>query len=957
MAQVNKTYAIPSSFCGRGVRAVLGSTNTGKTHFAISRLLAHSSGIIGLPLRLLAREVYHKICDKVGSNQVRLITGEEKIIPPHARYGVYTVEALPRQTNSAFVAIDEIQLAAHLDRGHIFCDRLLHLRGREETLLLGSTSMERVLRKILPKVEIIQKPRFSQLYYQGSKKISRLPPRSAIVAFSHEDVYTIAEFIRRQRGGAAVIMGALSPRTRNAQVALYQAGEVDFIVATDAIGMGLNLDIDHVAFAQNHKFDGYQWRPLNTSEIAQIAGRAGRHMRDGSFGVTAQALPFETAKVEDILAHRFPAIQYLQWRNNAYDFSSLEGLKRSLAASPRHHALVRALPAIDAQVLEILSKDKNIINITKNASDIKLLWEICALPDYGKQGAIYHTDLVSRLYRDIRQAGTLDEDYLAKQIARTNYFHGTIENIAARLVQIRCWSFIVNRSAWVKNPPFWQEKTRKIEEKLSDVLHERLTQRFIDRRTSILMKRLRENKMMNAEITQNGDIFVEKHLVGNVQGFRFVVETGIDANDVKALRAAAAAILPIEYEKRAERFSSAPNGDFAIGRDGLIRWIGQPIASLTPSADILKPRFILLADETLSNPAREKISIRLERFINFHFETILKPLFILRDAEHLTSSTRGLAFQLVEHLGILDRREVAEDVKNLDQTARAALRRLGVRFGAFHIYLPLMLKPAPAQAVSLLWALKNHAQEKAGYGDVIAILAAGRTSTVVDASYDSRFYALAGYRILGQRAVRIDILERLADLIRAALNKSSTEKPLPDGFYDGKHFFITPSMLSILGATTEDMTEILRNLGYRAKESSAQTIAVRLKKRLETPKAEPVGNWPTVRTIPAPEPIGFFDPKANDKSILLWAYYGQRTHQKKQPYHSHRSKQNSPQGAQKQPAKTKDTLKRRKENYNDKQIRPSKNVHSDKKSTRLSPTIDPDSPFAKLALLRDKLRK
>ncbi|WP_454013290.1 helicase-related protein [Aquamicrobium terrae] len=818
----------PLILSGRDVTAVLGPTNTGKTHLAIERMVAHESGLIGLPLRLLAREVYGRLCEKVGANKVALITGEEKIQPAGARYSVCTVEALPRETDAAFVAIDEVQLAGDLERGHIFTDRVLHLRGRQETLLLGAATMQGILQKLLKGVSVVTRPRLSHLAYAGSKKLTRLPRRSAIVAFSADEVYAIAELIRRQQGGAAVVLGALSPRTRNAQVALYQSGDVDYLVATDAIGMGLNLDVDHVAFAQNRKFDGYQFRQLTAAELGQIAGRAGRHMRDGTFGVTGRVDPLEDELVQKIESHDFEPVKVLQWRTVDFDFSSLDALKRSIETNAPVEGLTRALPAVDAQALEFLSRDGDIRALAAGRERVALLWEACALPDYRKIAPAQHADLIASIYTDLARHGHVDENYMAEQVRRADTTEGDIDTLSHRIAQIRTWTFASNRPGWLADPTHWQEKTREIEDRLSDALHERLTKRFVDRRTSVLMRRLRENTMLDAEISANGTVLVEGHHVGELQGFRFTADQSAGGEDAKAVRAAAQKALAAEFEARAERFSASGNGDIALGSDGTLRWIGAPIGTLVAGEDALKPRVVLLADEQLTGAARDKVAARAERFVNFQVEQFLKPLVDLKAAEQLSGIARGIAFQLSESFGLINRRDIAEEMRSLDQEGRAALRRLGVRFGAYHVFVPSLVKPAPAGLVTLLWALKNDGKDKPGFGDVVNALATGRTSVVVDPAFDKAFYRLAGFRNLGRRAVRVDILERLADLIRPATNWKPGLGPRPDGAYDGQSFTVTPAMMSILGATADDMEEILKGLGYRSEAKPAEEVKARL---------------------------------------------------------------------------------------------------------------------------------
>lgn len=839
-------------FSGRGVTAVLGPTNTGKTHYAIERMVAHGSGVIGLPLRLLAREVYTRLVEKVGHHNVALITGEEKITPHMARYSVCTVEAMPRETKASFVAIDEVQLAGDLERGHIFTDRILHLRGRDETLLLGAATMRPILENLLPGITIVERPRLSQLFYAGQKKITRLPQRTAIVAFSADEVYAIAELIRRQRGGAAVVLGALSPRTRNAQVGLYQEGDVEYLVATDAIGMGLNLDVDHVAFAQDRKFDGYQFRNLNPAEMAQIAGRAGRHLRDGTFGVTGQVAPFDDELVERIEGHHFDSVKVLQWRSKNLNFSSLNELRRSLDANPTVQGLTRALPATDSQALDYLSRYLEVKDIVSSPERVEKLWDACALPDYRRIAPAQHADLISTLFFDLVRRGTVNEDFMSEQVRRADRTDGEIDTLSARIAQIRTWTYVSNRPGWLADPTHWQEKTREIEDRLSDALHERLTKRFVDRRTSVLMRRLRENAMLEAEISVNGDVFVEGHHVGQLAGFRFTPVSGTEGPDAKAVQAAAQKALALEFEARAARLYASGNNDLAIGSDGFVRWLGDPVARLAASDHVMRPRVILLSDEQLTGNAREHVAARIERFVNHHIATVLKPLDDLSRAEDLQGLAKGLAFQIVENLGVLFRRDVADDVKSLDQDARASMRRYGIRFGAYHVFMPALLKPAPAELITLLWALKNDGLDKPGYGDLIPALAAGRTSVVADPSFERMFYKLAGFRFLGKRAVRVDILERLADLIRPLLQWKPGAAPRPEGAYDGRRFTTTTAMLSILGATPDDMEEILKGLGYRADSVTAEEAQAYLAAQAPAAASETAGDAAMETSAEAP---------------------------------------------------------------------------------------------------------
>jgi ATP-dependent RNA helicase SUPV3L1/SUV3 len=801
---------------GAGVTAVLGPTNTGKTHLAIERMLAHSTGMIGLPLRLLAREVYNKCIDRVGAEAVALITGEEKIKPANPRFWVCTVEAMPRDLDVAFLAIDEIQLGADFDRGHVFTDRLLNARAREETLVLGAATMRPMVEKLLPGAHIISRPRLSMLTFAGEKKLTRLPRRSAIVAFSAEEVYAIAELIRRQRGGAAVVLGALSPRTRNAQVALYQSGDVEYLVATDAIGMGLNLDVDHVAFAANRKFDGYQFRKLNPAELAQIAGRAGRATRDGTFGTTGRCDPFEPELVQALESHNFEPVRMLQWRNSALDFSSIGALQAALAAAPTEPGLTRAPIAEDILVLEHAARDEAVREMARKPADVERLWEVCQVPDYRKIAPATHAELVVTLYGFLMREGNIPTDWFARQVAQADRTDGDIDTLSNRIAHVRTWTYVANRPDWLANSEHWQGVARAVEDKLSDALHERLAERFVDRRTSVLMRRLRENTMLETEIGKAGEVTVEGHVIGRLDGFMFAPDASTDASEAKALNAAAQKALAGEIEARASRLSQAANDQLVLATDGALRWLGDVVGKLIPGDDTLRPRLRIVADEHLAGPAREMVQTRLDLWLKTHIEKLLAPLFSLAAADDVTGMARGVAFQLVEALGVLERQKVSEEVKGLDQPARATLRKYGVRFGAYHIYLPILLKPAPRALATQLWALKHESPDAVGVDDLLHLAASGRTSIPVNKDTPKPLYRTAGYRVCGERAVRVDILERLADLIRPALAwREGVQTPKPDGAFDGRSFTVTSAMTSLTGASGEDFASILRALGYR----------------------------------------------------------------------------------------------------------------------------------------------
>ncbi|WP_291862656.1 helicase-related protein [Bradyrhizobium sp.] len=806
---------------GAGVTAVLGPTNTGKTHLAIERMVAHSSGVIGLPLRLLAREVYNKIVDRVGVDNVALITGEEKIKPPKARYWVSTVEAMPRDLDVSFLAVDEIQIAADLERGHVFTDRILHRRGRDETLLLGAATMRPIIERLLPGASIVTRPRLSQLEFSGDRKLTRQPRRTAIVAFSADEVYAIAELIKRQHGGAAVVLGSLSPRTRNAQVAMFQSGDVDYLVATDAVGMGLNLDVDHVAFASDRKYDGYQFRRLNPSEFAQIAGRAGRATRDGTFGTTGRCAPFEPELVNALQNHSFESVKVLQWRNSKLDFASLGALQVSLALSPTHDALTRAPIAEDLRVLDHAARDADVRDMAHGAAAVERLWDACQIPDYRKIAPAAHAELVTTLFGFLMKKGRIPDAWFAAQVEQADRITGDIDTLSGRIAQIRTWTFVANRPDWLADPEHWQGIAREVENKLSDALHERLTERFVDRRTSVLMRRLRENSVLNTEIGKTGEVIVEGHVIGRLDGFTFAPDAAEAGSDAKALQATALKALAGEIDARAEKLAAAPDEQFVLTSDGTIRWTGDAVARLVAADDALHPRLRIISDERLAGAPREAVQTRLDLWLKTHIEKLLGPLFDLHKAEDITGIARGIAFQLIEALGVLERQKIAAEMKDLDQPSRATLRKYGVRFGAYHIYIPALLKPAARALASLLWAEKQSNVDMSALSGAQHLAGSGRTSFPVDKSLDRDAYRVLGYRQCGERAVRVDILERLADLIRPALSwREASPGAKPAGAFDGRGFVVTQAMTSLTGSAGEDFASILRALGYRMEKKA-----------------------------------------------------------------------------------------------------------------------------------------
>lgn len=811
----------------RNVTAVLGPTNTGKTHLAIERMLGHESGLIGLPLRLLAREVYDKIVARIGAESVALITGEEKIRPERPRYWVCTVEAMPREIDVAFLAIDEIQLCADPERGHVFTDRLLHARGKSETLLLGAATMREAINDLIPGANFISRPRLSKLTYSGQKKITRLPKRSALVAFSAGDVYSIAELIRRQLGGAAVVLGALSPRTRNAQVALYQSGDVDYLVATDAIGMGLNLNVEHVAFASVRKFDGHNHRNLTPGELGQVAGRAGRHMNDGTFGVTGDVEPFASDLIEQLETHAFEPVRVLQWRTRNLDFGSIDRLRDSLRQLPREARLQRARTADDVMALEAVSADRQIVDMATAPAAVAKLWEVCQIPDYRKISSQNHAELVSTLYKFLMSPEErIPEDWFANQVALADRTDGDIDTLATRIAHIRTWTFVSNRGDWLNDPGHWQGRTREIEDSLSDALHTQLTQRFVDQRTSALMRGMRDKDDLDAQIGDDGAIRVENHYVGRLKGFRFSPDAHGQGDGIhgKAARNAAAHVLAKELAMRTRRVVAAKASAFKLSRHGRVLWRDEEIARLEASDDLLKPSIQVLCDEHLSAPDKAKVQARLEAWLTEIVNERLKPLVELNAAQDIAGLARGIAFRLSENFGIMRREGVAEEIRALDQQARAQLRRYGVRFGAFNIYIPALLKPASAELTLVLWALKNAAACGLSLETLPEPPRAGLTSVVVDPALPEAFYRAAGYHVCGPRAVRVDMLERLADLIRPLLawraDPANATLP-PKGASGDGGFTVIPEMMSILGCSSGELGEVLKALGFRSERKPA----------------------------------------------------------------------------------------------------------------------------------------
>lgn len=911
--------------------AVLGPTNTGKTHYAIERMLSYRTGVIALPLRLLAREVYDRIVALRGPSVVALITGEERIVPDRAQYWVATTEAMPTGIGADFTAIDEIQLCADPERGHVFTNRLLTARGQHETLFMGSDTMRNAIAELTPGVEFMRRERFSDLTYTGSKKISRMPERSAIVGFSVENVYAIAELLRRQKGGAAVVMGALSPRTRNAQVELYQNGDVDFLVATDAIGMGLNLDIDHVAFSGTSKFDGRRIRPLFPNELGQIAGRAGRYMNSGTFGTTGEAgtLPDET--VEAITTHRFAPVNKLHWRNAKLQFATVRHLIRSLEQPTDNPLLTRAREADDLVVLKSLSESPGIKDRCRTPRDVELLWDVCRIPDFRGISPAEHANMLEQIYAYLNDSGRIPEDWMAGQIKRLDRTDGDIDTLSKRLAYIRTWTYVAQRHGWVGDESHWRGETRAVEDRLSDALHGALTQRFVDRRTSVLLRRLKQKEVLVASVNEKGDVTIEDQHVGRLEGFRFIQDPNATPEEAKTLRAASLAALGPEFHLRADRFYNAPDTELDYTDQGGLMWGEHAVGKLVAGSEALKPSVVAFVDDDAGPDVAQKVQRRLQHFVDRKVATLFEPMLALSRDEALSGLAKGFAFRLVESLGVLRRDTVAAEVKDLDQDARGALRKHGVRFGQFTIFMPLLLKPAPTRLRILLWSLA------AGHSEFPESPPPGLVTIPVAKGAPENYHTMCGYRQAGERAIRIDMLERLADLLRVQDSRGGFEA--------------NPDMLSITGMTLEQFADLMQGLGYKAvrgeRDKAVQASIVEPSEQApdtnETAPEQAVTAPPDAAPEPSAEvasdaPVEDAADGEPEKEVFFTFTWGGRRAERREP----RSKPR-PQGKPK--GKPKGKPRPRNEKPRNFSARPAK---PEKK-------IDPDNPFAAALMgLKDK---
>ncbi len=789
------------------ITAVLGPTNTGKTHLAIETMLSFESGMIGFPLRLLAREVYDKVIKRIGLDKVALITGEEKIIPSSAKYFLCTVESMPLDIQLDFVGVDEIQMCADHERGHIFTDRLLNMRGEKLTMFMGSYTIKNIISKLDDDVEIINRNRLSKLSYSGHKKISRINRKTAIIAFSAEEVYAIAELIRRQKGGAAIVMGSLSPKTRNAQVNLYQSGDVDFLVATDAIGMGINMDIDHVYFSNIKKFDGKKLRKLNLSEIGQIAGRAGRYLNDGNFGVTGQCKEMRQEEVDLLENHKFEEIQNLFWRNSNLNFNNPLALIKSLDEKPHRSWLRKIHECIDEKALKYFLRDKNFDNINFDGEKLALLWECCQIPDFVKKTYGHHYDVIGNVFKFlISYKGKISNNYMRLKLIKLDKLEGNVDSLSNRIANVRTWSYVSNKNNWVENQNYWIEKTKLLEDKLSDRLHEELSKTFIDKRASVLARGLKQDMKFNTKILENNEVMINDQFIGKIKGLKLKLDLkkGALETDIKSLKKAARQTVGPELEKRIQTIIET--GLVKLDDDFKIYWNHSSIARLTAGKDYLNPNLELIVDDILDNDQKQKLIHFLNKWLKNKINTILKSLIDIKNLKEKNSSIKALAYQLYENNGVLKRDQVLEYIKSLNQEERKILRDLGVKFGRYHIFLYRLIKPEAVSLRTLLW--KNYHQK---YFD-LKPPTFGLNFLDDNVKKNKYFMLLCGFEQFDNFFIRIDILERLFMKI---INSDIKSK---------KEIKMTPEMLNLLGCTKDNFKKLLRKMSYKIIEKEKEVF-------------------------------------------------------------------------------------------------------------------------------------
>ena len=788
------------------ITAVLGPTNTGKTFLAIETMLSFDSGMIGFPLRLLAREVYDKIIKKVDTSKVALITGEEKIIPSNAKYFLCTVESMPIDKQLDFVAVDEIQMCSDHERGHIFTDRLLNMRGEKLTMFMGSNTIRNIIAKLDDDVEFINRNRLSKLSYSGHKKISRIDRKTAIIAFSAEEVYAIAELIRRQKGGASIVMGSLSPKTRNAQVELYQSGDVDFLVATDAIGMGINMDLNHVYFSNLKKFDGKKLRRLNLSEIGQIAGRAGRYMNDGSFGITGQCGMISPENVELLENHKFEEISCLFWRNSNLNFNNSTSLIKSLDEKPHKEWLRKIYECEDEKALKFFLKDKSFENIESNQEKLRLLWECCQIPDFVKKTYGNHYEVIRNVFKYLNsKKGKISNDYLRLQLMKLDKLDGNVDSLSNRIANVRTWSYVSNKNNWVEDHNYWIEKTKLLEDRLSDRLHEELTKTFIDKRASILARGLKQDMEFDTKILENNDVIIDNQFIGKINGLKLELDLkkGALETDIKSLKKAARQSVGPELEKRIKIIIDT--GLVELRNDSKIYWNNSAIGRLTAGKDYLNPNLELIVDDILEQNQKQILSDFINKWLKNKIGTVLKSLIDLKNIKEKNPSTKALAYQLYENNGVIKREQVSEYLEKLDQDERKTLRNIGVKFGRYHVFLYKLIKPDAVSLRTLLW--KNYHQKYFNLRPPTFGL-----NFLNDKDFKNKnFMLLCGFEKFDTFFVRIDILERLFIQI---LNSDNKEKK--------KMIKMVPEMINLLGCSKENFKRLISMMNYKIFEKNSE---------------------------------------------------------------------------------------------------------------------------------------
>jgi ATP-dependent RNA helicase SUPV3L1/SUV3 len=783
------------------ITAVLGPTNTGKTHLAIETMLSFETGMIGFPLRLLAREVYDRVINKVGQDKVALITGEEKIIPSNAKYFLCTVESMPIDKSLDFVGVDEIQMCSDHERGHIFTDRLLNMRGSKLTMLMGSSTIKNIISKLDGDIEFIYRDRLSKLTYSGHKKISRIDRKTAVIAFSAEEVYAIAELIRRQKGGAAIVMGSLSPKTRNAQVELYQSGDVDFLVATDAIGMGINMDLDYVYFSNLKKFDGKKQRRLSLSEIGQIAGRAGRYLNDGSFGITGDCKEINAEEVDLLENHKFEEIRMIFWRNSNLNFNNPYSLIKSLEEKPQKEWLRKIHECEDEKALKYFLRDKNFENVNFDQRTLNLLWECCQIPDFVKKTYGNHYEVIENVFKFLSsKKGKITDEYMRLQLMKLDKLEGNVDSLSNRIANVRTWSYVSNKNNWIENQNYWVEKTKLLEDKLSDRLHEELTKTFIDKRASILARGLKQDMDFKTEILDNNDVKIDEQFIGKINGLKLELDLkkGALETDIKSLKKAARQTIGPELERRIQNIINT--GLIELDNDFKIYWNNFAIAKLIPGIDYLNPNFELIVDDIVELEQRKKLSLFIKKWLKNKIDTVLQSLIDLKNIKDKHPSIKALAYQLYENNGVLIRENVSEYLKNLAQNERKILRDLGVKFGRYHVFLYKLIKPEPVILRTLLW--KNYHQKYFKLNPPMF----GLNFIENNDQKNKNFMLLCGFEKFENFFVRIDILERLFMQI---INSGSQEN---------KEIKLIPEMLNLLGCNKNNFKKLIKIMDYKVIE-------------------------------------------------------------------------------------------------------------------------------------------